>query len=154
MRCASALMLILLPGCELTGADAEDGGESETAGERTLEQWIALCESQTSRSACEAVPAEMVEGETLRCADLIIVKTSAPDCFSGANDSRCLAVSDAPSATPGYIFTDSEVWLIEPRPNTTVHGSAIASCVLDDDGVTWTPDAMCGCAGKVTESEG
>ncbi len=156
----SAFLLIVAPSCEPKGeadSGSETEGESETDGERTLDEWITLCESQTNAANCEAVPPQTHEGETLHCADLIIVKTSEPDCFSVANDSRCFAVSDKSPAEPGYILAEPgapDIWLIEAPPSTTVYGSALTSCTLADDGVTWTPDAMCGCAGKVSDSEG
>ena len=121
------------------------------------DEWIVLCESQTNAADCEAVAPGVLDGETFRCESLIIVRTSEPDCISTANDSRCFAVSETQPAEPGYILTesgDSQVWLVESPGDVAVHGSAIASCTLAGDGVTWTPDAVCECAGKVTDDEG
>lgn len=142
------LLLILPLGCE---------SRSDADGERTRDEWIVLCESQTNAADCEAVPPASLDGETFRCESLIIVRTSEPDCISTANDSRCFAVSETQPVEPGYILTESgdpQVWLVESPGDVVVHGSAIASCTLAGDGVTWTPDAVCECAGKVTDDEG
>lgn len=139
--------LLLAVGCESKGDD-----------ERTRDEWIVLCESQTGVGACEDVSSATFDGETLRCENLIVVRTSAPDCISGVNDSRCFAVSDAAPTEPGYIFTEPgdppQIWLIEGRSNTSVYGSAIENCTLADDGVSWTPEPVCECAGKVTDDPG
>jgi hypothetical protein len=156
---ASLLLLVSAPACESGGSegDGDNESESEGDGERSVGEWIELCETQQAGAGCEAVPPGMRGSETWRCEVVIIVRTSEPDCYSEANDSRCLAVSDATSPAPGYILAEPgsmQTWLIEPPPNTTVYGSGIEPCVLARDGMTWDPDPMCACAGKVTDSPG
>jgi hypothetical protein len=154
----SLLSLAFAPACQ--SSEDEGQGEGETEGERTVEEWIELCESQQSRNACEAVSPGMRGSETWSCDDLMIVQTSETsgiDCYANVVDSRCFAVSDDPSSGSGYILAEPssmQTWLIEPSPNTTVHGSAVEACVLADDGVTWTPDPMCACSGMVSDETG
>jgi hypothetical protein len=98
-----------------------------------------------------------LDGDTIRCEQLIILQTNLPDCVISVNDSRCFAVSEAPTPVPGYIYIepgDTEAWLVEPPPDTTVHGSAIEACELADDGMTWMPDPLCGCAGETFDETG
>jgi hypothetical protein len=163
---AAALLLILVPACEPKAGteDTTDGettgtttGEGETTGEeRTLEEWITTCESQTNQNDCEAVMPGTVDGETVRCEQLDIIQTNVADCLITVNDSHCFAVSEAPPPVPGYIYTDpdAQAWLIEAPQDTTVHGSAIEACELADDGMTWMPNPLCGCAGEAQDETG
>jgi hypothetical protein len=161
----SLSLLAFVPACGSSKGEGEGETEgegatesqSETEGERSVEEWIELCESQQGSNACDAVPPGMRGSETWRCEDLMIVRTSAPDCYASAVDSRCFAVSDSPNSGTGYIHTElvsMQTWLIEPSPDTTVYGSAVEACVLADDGVTWAPEPMCGCAGMVIDETG
>jgi hypothetical protein len=154
---ASLFLLVCAPACESSEADGEGESGSESDGERTVEEWIELCEAQQGTADCEAVPPGMRGSETWRCDDVSIVQTSEPDCYSEGNDSRCLAVSDTAGSEPGYILAEPgtvQTWLIEPLPNTSVYGSDVVPCVLARDGMTWDPDPMCACAGNVTDSPG
>jgi hypothetical protein len=167
MRASSLIvslsLLAFVPACGSSKGEGEgetegEGAtESETEGERSVEEWIELCESQQSSSACDAVPPGMRGSETWRCEDLMILQTSEPACLASSVDSRCFAVSDSPNSGTGYVHTDivsMETWLIEPAADTTVYGSALEACVLADDGVTWAPEPMCACAGMVIDETG
>lgn len=162
----SLLLLALAPACKSGEGEGNGEGagasESESGGvsERTVEEWIELCESQLGSNDCDAVPAGMRGAEAWHCEDVTLLQASPdsePACLISVTDSRCFAVSDSPSPEPGYIFTDPvsmQTWLIEPPPNTTVYGSAVEPCVLSGGGVNWAPDPMCACAGQSFDETG
>lgn len=144
---AFASSLLPTSGCE---------GKADDDGERTRDEWIVLCEAQTGALDCEAIEPGTYQGETLRCQQLIIERANPDNCSFEANDSRCLVVGDASPFEPGYLLSepgDSQVWLIDNPQDTAVYGSAVSACVLAEDGMSWTPDPLCGCAGNVIDGE-